>query len=56
MSKDVFKSVLGYLSAMAQAKCLLRQGIITQNEYMQIEKMFCRKYRLSKHSIFREKG
>ena len=56
MREDMFKSVLGYLSAMAQAKCLLRQGIITQKEFTQIEKMFYRKYHLSKYSIFREKG
>ena len=33
MREDMFRSVLGYLSAMAQAKALLHQGIITQREY-----------------------
>lgn len=54
MREDMFRSVLGYLSAMAQAKALLHQGIITQREYAHFDTMFTKKYGLSLDSIFRE--
>ena len=56
MREDMFRSVLGYLSAMAQAKALLHQGIITQREYTHFDTMFTKKYGLSLDSIFREKS
>ena len=54
MPENMFKSLLGYLSAMAQAKALLQQGIITQREYAHFDTMFTKKYGLSLYSIYRD--
>lgn len=53
MNKDLFRSLLAYKTTMAQAKELMRRGILTQREYAQFEKVFARKYGLSDKSIFR---
>ena len=54
MPENMFNQVLGYLSAMAQAKVLQQQGIITHREYMHLDTILCEKYGLSLYSIFRE--
>jgi hypothetical protein len=56
MNKDLFRSLLAYKSIMAQAKVLLRRGIITRKEYAHFDTMFTKKYGLSLDSIFREKS
>ena len=56
MNKDLFESLLAYKSIMAQAKVLLRRGIITRREYAHFDTMFTKKYGLSLDSIFREKS
>ena len=54
MDKDLFRSLLAYKSIMAQAKVLLRRGVITRKEYVHFDTMFTKKYGLSLDSIFRE--
>ena len=56
VNKDLFRSLLAYKSIMAQAKILLRQGIITKREYAHFDTMFTKKYGLSLDSIFRERS
>lgn len=56
MREDYFQALLGYKSAMAQAKVLLRRGLITRKEYMHFDTMMTKKYGLSLVSIFRENG
>ncbi len=55
MNEDLFRSLLAYKTTMAQAKELMRRGILTQREYARFEKVFAQKYGLTKKSIFREK-
>ena len=56
MNKDLFESLLAYKRILAQAKVLLRRGIITKREYAHFDTMFTKKYGLSLDSIFREKS
>lgn len=56
VDKDFFRSLLAYKSAMAQAKVLLRRGVITRREFGHFDTMCLRKYGLSLGSIFREKS
>ncbi|MBQ7541966.1 MAG: hypothetical protein IJT44_06720 [Clostridia bacterium] len=51
MNKDLFESLLAYKSIMAQAKILLRRGIITRKEYAHFDTMFTKKYGLSLDSM-----
>ena len=46
--------VLGYKSAMAQARRMLSEGIINEAEYAIIDTMMAEKYGLSSCSLFRE--
>jgi len=46
--------VLGYKSAMAQARRMLAAGIISGSEYAIIDTMMAEKYGLSSCSLFRE--
>ena len=48
--------VLGYKSAMAQARRMLSASIITEAEYAIIDTMMAEKYGLSSCSLFRENG
>jgi len=56
VDKDFFHSLLAYKSAIAQAKVLLRRGIITRREFGHFDTMLARKYGLSSGTIFREKS
>ena len=56
VDKDFFRSLLAYKSVMAQARVLLRRGIITRKEYVHFDTMFTKKYGLSLDSIFRERS
>ena len=56
VNEDLFASLLAYKSIMAQAKVLLRRGIITKREYTHFDTMFTKKYGLSLDSIFRERS
>lgn len=46
--------ILGYKSAMAQARRMLSAGIITEAEYAIIDTMMAEKYGLSSYSLFRD--
>lgn len=46
--------ILGYKSAMAQARQMLSGGIINADEYAIIDTMMAEKYGLSSCSLFRE--
>lgn len=54
MSDDFYSQVLGYQSAMAQARQMLTAHIITEADYYIIEAKFAEKYSLSPCSLFRE--
>ena len=42
-----------YLNAMAQAKSMIKQGLITEKEFMKIEAKMAEKYSLNELSIYR---
>lgn len=54
MDEVLFRRILGYKSAMAQAKILLSKGIITEKEYAYFDTIFTKKYGISLDSILRE--
>ena len=54
ISEEYFASILGYKSAMAQARLMLSKGIISEDEYAIIDTMMAEKYGLSSCSVFRE--
>ena len=51
---EVFDRVLGYKSAMVQARRLLSSGIVSEAEYATIDTTMAGKYGLSSCSLFRE--
>jgi hypothetical protein len=54
MDKNYFNQLLGYKSAMAQARCMLAAGIIAPEEYAKIDTIIAKKYGISSCSIYRE--
>ena len=54
MDNGYYSRVLGYKSAMAQARVMLSGGLITASEYAIIDTMMAEKYDLSSCSVFRE--
>ena len=54
ISEEYFASILGYKSAMAQARLMLSKGIISEDEYAIIDTMMAEKYGLSSCSLFRD--
>ena len=54
MDNGYYNRVQGYKSAMAQARVMLSNGIITASEYAIIDTMMAEKYGLSSCSVFRE--
>ena len=54
MNETIHDCVLGYKSAMAQARRMLTEAIITEDEYAKIDTILADKYGLSSCSIFRE--
>lgn len=53
MDKSFFDRMMGYRSAMAQAKRMLEMGLISRDEYAIIDTMMAEKYGLSSCSLFR---
>lgn len=53
MNKEYFARICGYKSAMAQARLMLSNGILTKTEYLEIDTMMAEKYELSSCSLFR---
>ncbi len=54
MNEAIHDRVLGYKSAMAQARRLLSASIVTEAEYAIIDTTMAEKYGLSSYSLFRE--
>lgn len=54
MDSTLNEKVIGYRRAMAMAKAMLCEGVITSEEYAIIDTMMVKKYGLSSYSIFRE--
>ena len=51
---EVKANLDGYISAMAQAKMMLSNGLINQEEFEDLDTMMAKKYGISLCSIFRE--
>lgn len=54
MNEEIYSRVLGYKSAMVQARRMLANGIISGPECAKIETIIAEKYGLTSCSIFRE--
>ena len=54
MDNEVFKALLGYKSAMAQARLMLSKGLITEQEYTIIETKMCGKFGINSVSLYRD--
>ena len=54
MNSETFKALMGYKSAMAQARLMLSRGLITADEYGIIETKMCCIYGINFDSLFRE--
>ncbi len=53
MTSDFFQRLASYKAAMSLAKSMLHQGIISAEEYAEIDTIMTKKYGLSLGSIFR---
>lgn len=53
MSEKFFRNLTAYKAAMNLAKDMLRQGIISESEYAEIDTIMTKKYGLPLDSIFR---
>lgn len=53
MDQDLQKRVIAYRTTMAMVKGMLRDGIITEEEYGDIDTIIANKYGLSSCSIYR---
>lgn len=54
MDSKTFKALMGYKSAMVQARLLLSRGLITADEYGIIETKMCGIFWINFDSLFRE--
>lgn len=50
---EFFERLTAYKTAMSLARDMLRQGIISQGDYAEIDTIMTKKYGLSLDSIFR---
>ena len=50
---DFFERLTAYKTAMSLAAAMLRQGIISEKDYSEIDTIMTQKYGLSLDSIFR---
>ena len=48
------KDIIGYCSAIAQARRMLRMGIISMDDYEKIDHVLPEKYKLSLSSLYRD--
>lgn len=51
--KTMKQNEIDYLNAMAQAKAMLKQGLINEKEYLKIEQEMAQKYTLNNLSLYR---
>lgn len=54
MDSKVFEALLGYKSAMAQARLMRSKGLITAEEYAIIETKMCEHYGINFGSLYRD--
>ena len=54
MHEAYYKGIVGYKSAMAQARILVERGLITPKEYRVIETKMCTEFRINCGSLYRE--
>ena len=54
MNSETFKALMGYKSAMSQARLMLSKGLISAEEYGIIETKMCCIYGINFDSLFRE--
>ena len=54
MDNEYFNALLGYKTAMTQAKTMLSKGLITAEEYSVIETKMCEIFGINSDSLFRE--
>ena len=48
------KDIIGYCSAIAQARRMLKMGIISLDDYEKIDHVLLEKYKLSLSSLYRD--
>ena len=54
MEGDLFMGLLGYKSAMKQARDMVEKGLISADEYTNIEQKMCEIFGINISSIYRE--
>lgn len=54
MEGDLFMGLLGYKSAMKQARDMVEKGLISVDEYTNIEQKMCEIFGINISSIYRE--
>lgn len=54
MDNKTFQALLGYKSAMMQAKLMLSKGLITSEEFAIIDTKMCEIFGINFSSLFRE--
>lgn len=54
MDNKTYQALLGYKSAMAQAKLMLSKGLLTTEEFGIIDTKMCEKFGINFCSLFRE--
>ena len=54
MEGDLFIGLLGYKSAMKQARDMVEKGLISADEYTNIEQKMCEIFGINISSIYRE--
>ena len=52
----VDRDIIGYCSAIAQARRMLKMGIISLEDYKKIDSILLKKYNLTLSSLFRDKA
>ena len=50
---DLYQQVTAYQAAMSLARDMLRQGIITRDDYEKIDSIIAKKHGVSSSSLFR---
>ena len=50
------RDIIGYCSAIAQARRMLKMGIISLEDYKKIDSILLKKYNLTLSSLFRDKA
>ena len=54
MNAEYYKALIGYKSAMAQAKIMVERGLLTPAEYVAIETKMCERFGINFRSLYRE--